>query len=102
MPQNAPGRWSLSPAFDVTYSYNPAGRWTGAHQMTLNGKRDGFETDDFVACARNASLKRGRATAILRDVQEAVSRWREFAEEAGVPGETTRRIAAAHRTDLLA
>ena len=96
------GRWSLSPAFDVTYSYNPAGRWTGAHQMTLNGKRDGFETDDFVACARNASLKRGRAIAILRDVQEAVSRWRQFAEEAGVPGETTRRIAAAHRMDLLA
>ena len=95
------GRWWLSPAFDVTYSYNPAGRWTGAHQMTLNGKRDGFEIDDFVACGRNASLKRGRATAILRDVQGAVSRWREFAEEAGVPDDTTRRIGATHRTDLL-
>ena len=95
------GRWWLSPAFDVTYSYNPAGRWTGAHQMTLNGKRDGFEIDDFVACGRNASLKRGRATAILRDVQGAVSRWREFAEEASVPDDTMRRIGATHRTDLL-
>ncbi len=95
------GRWSLSPAFDVTYSYNPAGRWTGAHQMTLNGKRDGFAVDDFVACARNAALKRGRATAILGEVEQAVSRWREFAEEAGVPGKTTRRIGAVHRTDLL-
>ena len=54
--------------------------------MTLNGKRDGFEADDFAACARNASLKRGRAAAILSDVQEAVSRWREFAEAAGVAG----------------
>ena len=95
------GRWWLSPAFDVTYSYNPEGRWTGAHQMTLNGKRDGFEVEDFVACARNASLKRGRATAILRDVQGAVSRWREFAEGAGVPAHSMRRIAAAHRTELL-
>ena len=95
------GRWSLSPAFDVTYSYNPAGRWTGAHQMTLNGKRDGFAVDDFVACGRNASLKRGRATAILSEVGQAVSRWREFAEEAGVPGETMRRIDVAHRTDLF-
>ena len=95
------GRWGLSPAFDVTYSYNPQGRWTGAHQMTLNGKRDDFEVDDFVACARNASLKRGRATAILHDVQRAVSRWREFAEGAGVPSETMRRIGAAHRTELL-
>ena len=95
------GRWSLSSAFDVTYSYNPTGRWAGAHRMTLNGKRDGFEIDDFVACGRNASLKRGRATAILRDVQGAVSRWREFAEEAGVPDDTMRRIGVTHRTDLL-
>ena len=69
--------------------------------MTLNGKRDGFEVDDFVACARNASLKRGRATAILRDVQGAVSRWCEFAEAAGVPAHTMRRIGAVHRTELL-
>ena len=95
------GRWSLSPAFDVNYSYNPAGRWTGAHQMTLNGKRDGFEVDDFAACGRNAALKRGRATAILRDVQGAVSRWREFAEAAGVPAAAMRGIGAAHRTGLL-
>ena len=95
------GRWRLSPAFDVTYSYNPEGRWTGAHQMTLNGKRDGFEAGDFVACARNASLKRGRAAAILRDVQGAVSRWEEFAEAAGVPGDSVRRIGAVHRTGLL-
>ena len=95
------GRWSLSPAFDVTYSYNPTGRWTGTHQMTLNGKRDGFEVADFVACARNAAMKRGRAAEILREVQDAVARWRDFAEEAGVPDDTARAIAAAHRTGLL-
>ena len=95
------GRWRLSPAFDATYSYNPGGRWTNAHQMTLNGKRDGFEVSDFVACARNASLKRGRAAAILGEVQEAVSRWPEFAEAAGVPEHSARRIGAVHRTDLL-
>jgi hypothetical protein len=26
----------------MTYSYNPTGHWTASHQMTLNGKRDGF------------------------------------------------------------
>ena len=95
------GSWSLSPAFDVTYSYNPAGRWTGAQQMSLNGKRDDFEVDDFVACARNAALKRGRATAILGEVGKAVSRWSEFAEEAGLPGDSMRRIGDAHRLDIL-
>lgn len=95
------GRWSLSPAFDVTYSYNPSGSWTGAHQMSLNGKRDGFEVEDFIACAGNAAMKRGRATEILRQVQQAVLRWDGFAGEAGVPGETMRRIASAHRTDIV-
>jgi serine/threonine-protein kinase HipA len=38
---NKEGQWSLAPAFDLTYSYNPSGAWTARHQMTLNGKRDG-------------------------------------------------------------
>ena len=95
------GHWSLAPAFDVTYRYNPAGQWTGAHQMSLNGKRDGFEVDDFVACARNAAMKRGRATHILGQVQDAVRRWPEFARQAGVPGPLIEGIAAVHRLDVL-
>ncbi len=78
------GRWSLAPAFDVTYSYNPAGAWTASHQMTLNGKRDGFTMEDFEACAKSASMKRGRAEAILDEVSAVVSRWRDYADEVGV------------------
>ena len=96
------GRWSLAPAFDVTYSYNPSGRWTGAHQMSLNGKREGFVGEDFVACARNVAMKRGRATGILGQVRDAVLRWPELAAQAAVPSATTHGIASAHRTDLLA
>ena len=67
------GRWSLAPAFDVTYSYNPSGAWTSTHQMTLNGKRDGFTLEDFRACARSALMKRGRAETI---VEEVVAAWK--------------------------
>ena len=79
------GNWSLAPAFDVIYSYNPSGAWTASHQMTLNGKRDGFTLEDFRACARAASMKRGRAEAIVNEVRETVSRWKHYADEAGVP-----------------
>lgn len=94
------GRWALSPAFDVTYAYQPDGAWTSRHQMSLAGKRDGFTMDDFRACAESASMKRGRAEAILGEVRHAVSRWRAFAEQAGVPARGARRIEAAHRLDL--
>src|SRR6185437_8322835 len=51
------GAWTLSPAFDVTYAYNPDGQWTARHQMTINGKTDNFEQEDFRACAETAGLK---------------------------------------------
>ncbi len=81
------GRWSLSPAFDVTYSYNPDGLWTASQQMTMNGKRGEFTLEDFRECAKAASMKRGRAQTIINEVTEAVRRWPEFAASAEVmPG----------------
>ena len=63
----------------------PSGAWTSTHQMTLNGKRDGFSLEDFRAGARTASMKRGRAETILAEVGDAVTRWPEFAQAAAVP-----------------
>ena len=95
------GTWSLSPAFDMTYSYNPSGDWTSTHQMSLNAKRDNFDLEDFKACAKNASMKRGRAEEILQQVQNAVLKWKDFAKEAGVPDGVSRRIAKAQRIGIL-
>lgn len=94
------GRWSLSPAFDVTYSYSPAGVWTRDHQMTLNGKRDGFTRGDFRECARLVSIARGRADDIVDQVIAAVRRWGEFAAGSGVASEVAARIAAAQRLEM--
>ncbi len=99
---NRAGRWSLSPAFDVTYSYNPSGVWTGSHQMSMNGKRDLFDIEDFRACAKLLSMKRGRAEEILNQVQTAVLKWPYFADEAGIDTVTLNKISKAHRTDILA
>jgi serine/threonine-protein kinase HipA len=79
------GRWSLAPAFDVTYSYNPSGDWTARHQMTLNGRSDGFTRADFRAAAKAVSMKRGRADALLDEVRTTVRRWPEFAAQARLP-----------------
>lgn len=89
---NKAGEWSLSPAFDMTYSFNPSGAWTANHQMTMNGKRDHFTLEDFNACARTASMKRGRAAKILAEVQATVAQWPSFAKKAGVPDGVRERI----------
>jgi len=98
---NKRGQWSLSPAFDVMYSYNPSGEWTANHQMSLAGKRDGFTIDDLKAVAKTASMRGGRADTIAREVVAVVSRWREFASQADVPEKQINQIANTHRVDLV-
>jgi len=95
------GQWSLSPAFDLTYAYNPAGQWTGSHQMTMNGKRDDFTLEDFRACARSAAMKRGRAERILEEVTASVTRWPQFAEAAAVPEQTAQSIQRVLRLQIV-
>ena len=92
------GQWRLSPAFDVMYSHNPAGKWTNQHQMSLNGKRDHFTLADLVAVGESISLP--KSTDIIRDVIDAVAQWPQFARQAGVKDEIQRQIAGYHRTLL--
>jgi len=96
------GRWELSPAFDVAYSYNPAGDWTAQHQMSLAGKRDGFTLEDFRAVGRVATLKRGQAQRIVEEITAVVSEWPRYAEGVGVDDEHIRRITPALRLGLPA
>jgi serine/threonine-protein kinase HipA len=93
------GNWSLSPAFDMTYSYQPSGKWTSSHQMTMNGKRSGFTLEDFKACANSASMKRGRAETIVDEVRDVVARWREYADESRVNTEQRDKIQATLRLE---
>jgi len=91
------GTWRLSPAFDITWSYNPSGDWTAHHQMSMNGKRDGFDRSDFDDCADTLSLNRRRTRAILDEVQAAVAQWPRFADAANVDPHWRRSIDPSFR-----
>jgi len=99
---NQRGQWALAPAFDLTYSYNPSGTWTARHQMTLNGKRDGFTLADFKQCAHTVMMKRGRSDRIVAEVTAAVARWPEFAAAANVAEGWRDTIARNLRLTLAA
>ena len=97
---NGAGEWRLSPAYDVTYAYNPRGPWTGRHQMSLAGKRSGFERADLLRFAETSGLKAPRAARVIGEVLEAVADWPRFAAEAGVGKRDARRIRKTHRLGL--
>ncbi len=97
---NRGGDWRLAPAYDVVYAYNPVGRWTGQHQMSLAGKRRGFERTDLRQFAETSGLKAPLANRVIDQVLVAVAAWPRFAAEAGVGDRDARRIGRTHRLDL--
>ncbi len=92
------GKWRLSPAFDVTYSHNPAGRWTRLHQMSVNGKRDGFSRADLLTVGESIGIP--RPGQIVDEITGVVEGWPSFAAEAGVSAENLADIGRNHRLSL--
>ena len=84
------GRWSLSPAYDMSWSYNPKGAWTAKHQMSINGKWDDITRADFLTLAKNVNIK--QADAIIEQVKDGVSKWRTFATQYSIPYEMVKAI----------
>ena len=92
------GAWHLAPAYDMTWAYRPGSKWTGQHQMSINGKRDHFTHDDFIAVARHFDI--GNAARIIRETCSAARAFGDFAQTAGVDPATINRMLREFRLDL--
>ena len=88
------GEWTLSPAYDECYAYNPNGAWTSGHQMSINGKKTDVTDEDMVQAGRIAGLSEKECRAIISEVRDAVREWPRFAAEAEVKDEFVTKIGA--------
>lgn len=89
---NRTGTWRISPAFDISFAWNPSGEWTSRHQMSINGKRDDFSKEDLLSLAGNAGIKKNKATELLEQVRTAILRWPEFADIAEISHASMKKI----------
>lgn len=87
------GRWTLAPAYDVTYAYNPGGMWTGTHQMSIHGKRDGITRQDLLSAAKAMGIKKAAAEEVISAVQKSLFHWEEHAATAKLQEPVAQRIA---------
>jgi serine/threonine-protein kinase HipA len=88
------GQWDLSPAYDITFAFNPDNKWTRQQLMSVNGKFTGIEKADFMEIA-DRFMVRG-AKKVITEVSDALGQWCVFAERAGITRqETIDRIANA-------
>lgn len=90
------GAWRLSPAFDVTYSYDPASVWVKQHNLSVNGKTIDISKDDLLKVGKEMNIK--HAKAIIEDIQGIVKKWPQYAKDAKVKD---KQIKAINNTLLL-
>ena len=88
------GKWKLSPAYDITFSYNPTNKWLRAHQMTVNGKTAQINMVDLLTAGGKMGIKEKRCRDIISQVQTAVGNFTEYAQAAGIREKTCRYISS--------
>jgi serine/threonine-protein kinase HipA len=77
---NANGQWSLSPAYDLTFSSGPAGE----HSTTIMGEGKSPARSHLLKLADSIGIEKTTALSIISQVLEATTKWPEYAKNAGV------------------
>ena len=83
--------WRLSPAYDLMFTYGPAGE----HSTTIAGEGRAPGRKHLLQLAGPVGIAEEDAESILGEVSEAVSGWREEAGLVGVGDESTKAVERA-------
>lgn len=86
------GKWSLSPAYDLTFSYNPNNKWLRQHQMSINNKLDNITIDDLLEAGNNMEIKKSICLNIIEEVRKVVNSFETYAIKAGVSDKRIKEI----------
>lgn len=74
------GKWSVSPAYDLTFSGGPGGE----HCTTVMGEGKNPTRTHLIQLGAIAGLSNAQTLIIIDEVANAVSQWRHYANQAGV------------------
>lgn len=84
------GRWKLSPAYDITYSYNKDNHWLKQHQMSIGGKRNNITYDDLFKAGKELGIRNRKK--IIKEVLNGVSNWQAIANSLNIPDKKIKHI----------
>lgn len=95
------GKWWLSPAYDITFSYNPTNKWLRAHQMTVNGKTTKIGLPDLLEAGSKMGIKERRCKDIISEIGASVSGFAEVAEQVGIKEKTTEYVCSIIAANMV-
>lgn len=76
------GKWLLSPAFDLCYSYDNSNEWVNGHNMRVNGKRTEITYDDLMEVGKKFNIKKRKT--IFENIKMVVDQFTEYAHKNNV------------------
>jgi serine/threonine-protein kinase HipA len=90
---DANDEWALTPAYDLAFAPGPGGE----HTMTVAGEGRSPQREHCLAVGEAAGVRKREAEAAIEAVNEAVQRWKEFADEAACPRAMANRVGRSLR-----
>ncbi len=84
------GKWQLTPAYDVCYSYDPTNVWVNQHTLSINGKHKNLTNADLMTIAKANSIKKGEK--IIEEIKTVVTNWMDYANRVNVSERLKNRI----------
>jgi serine/threonine-protein kinase HipA len=88
------GNWTVSPAYDLTFSSGPAGE----HSTMIMGEGKNPNKAHLLKLADTCNLKQDKALEIIDQVLAALKKWNDVATEVGVSKLQTKNIGEALRS----
>lgn len=95
------GKWMLSPAYDITFSYHPSNKWLRAHQMTINGKTTDIKMSDILVAGAKMGIKEKRCKDIISEIGTKVSGFQFFAEQVGIKEKTYNYVNSVIAANMI-
>ena len=83
-------KWTLSPAYDLCFSFDETNHWVNKQTLSVNGKRLKITREDLMTIAKDNNIKKGEQ--IITEINSVVKLWKAYAKKAKVRSDLTERI----------
>jgi serine/threonine-protein kinase HipA len=92
------GKWSLSPAYDITFPYEVTNIWKRTQPLSINGKVKNIEVEDFLVIAKKYGVKKPKT--IIESVKKELSQFSELAKKYQLPKSKAEKVIKCFRFDV--
>ena len=91
------GKWSLSPAYDITFAYDLSNQYLKSHQMSINKKITKIYQEDLLQCGKTMDIKVSKCRKIIDEVYEAVKDYETLARSVNIKESTIKLLTAIQK-----